>query len=232
MAAELLAHDGNQHINADGNPDLGLHRVFGVAVKAFDVEVLFDPFEEEFNSPAGTIELSDGECWQFEVVGDEDEFALMFSIVEANTAERFWVEEGGTGPVEDDGGITAESGGVIDGSVFTSVEVEVGFGSCDEEGLGRLEAVESFEIDVCSIHDIVGAGFEGELIEHGHVVRFALGNVDKTGDAATEVKECMQFDSRFATPKPGPGKEREAEIDGGGIECVDGLVECESERRR
>lgn len=54
--------------------------------------------------------------------------------------------------------------------------------------------------------------------------------MDETGDAATEVKECVQFDSRFATPKLSPGKERQAEIDGGGIECVDGLVQCESER--
>lgn len=60
LTAELLAHDGNEHINADGNPDLGLHRVFGVAIETFDVEVLFDPFEEEFDTPAGTIELSDG----------------------------------------------------------------------------------------------------------------------------------------------------------------------------
>ena len=60
MASELFADDGNQDINADGNPDLGLDCVFGVAIETFDVEVLFDPFEEEFDSPAGTIELSDG----------------------------------------------------------------------------------------------------------------------------------------------------------------------------
>jgi len=54
--------------------------------------------------------------------------------------------------------------------------------------------------------------------------------VDKTGDTATEIKECVQFDSRFATPKLSPGKEGQAEIDGGGIESVDGFVQCESER--
>lgn len=114
--------------------------------------------------------------------------------------------------------------------MFTTAEVEIGFGPRDEEGFGRLETVESFEIDVSSIHDIVGSGFERQLIEDGHIVRFALGNVDKTRDAATEIEERVQFDSGFAFPKLGPGKERQAKIDGGGIECIDGFVECESER--
>ena len=170
MASELFADDGNQDINADGNPDLGLHRIFGVAIEAFDVEVLFDPFEEEFHSPAGTIELRDGERGQFKVVGEEDEFALMFDIVEPHTTEWFRVEQGSAGAGEDDGGITAKSGGMIDGSVVAAEEVEVGFGPCDEEGFGCLKAVESFEIDVSTIHDIVGAGFEGKLIENSHVV--------------------------------------------------------------
>lgn len=154
----------------------------------------------------------------------------MFDIVETNTTERFWIEAGSAGSGEDDGGIAAQSGGVIDGSIVTAEEVEVGFGPCDEEGFGRLETEESLEIDVSSIHDIVGAGFEGKLIEDGHVVRFALRNVYKTGDIATEIKERVKFDCRFATPKLGPGKECQAEINGGGIECVDGLVQSESER--
>ena len=226
----MFSRDGNQDVNADGNPDLGLDCVSGVAVEAFDMEVLFDPFEEEFDTPTGTIELRDGERRQVEVVGDEDEFAMMLGIVETHPTERLWVEERGAGAGEDDGGITAEPGGVIDGSVVAAVEVEVGFGPSDEEGFGRLEAIESFEINISSIHDIVGSWFEGKLIEYGHIVRFGLGNVDETGDAATEIKECVQFDSRFASPKLGPGKEGEAKIDGGGIECVDGLVQCESER--
>lgn len=230
LAVELLSGDGNEDINADGNPDLGLHRIFRVAVEAFDVEVLFDPFEEEFDTPTGSIELRNGERGQIEVIGEEDEFAVMFGIVEANPTERFWIEERGAGTSENDGGVTAKSGRVIDGSVIAAAEVEIGFGSSDEEGLGSLEAIESFEINVSSIHDIVGTWFDGKLIEDSHIVRFALGNADKTRDAATEIKEGVQFDSRFASPKLGPRKEREAEIDGGGIESVDGLVQCESER--
>ena len=225
----MLACDGNQHINTDGNPDLSLDSVFGVAVEAFDVEVLFDPFEEEFHSPSGTIELGDGERGQIKVVGEEDEFALLFDIVEANAAEGFWVEARGRGAGQSDGGITSQSGGSVNRSVLSSSEVEVGFGPGDEEGFGCLEAVESFEVDVSSIHDIIGARFERELIEDGHIVRFALGNADKTRDAATKIKEGVQLDSGFSLPKVSPGEEGKAEINGGGIESVDGLVQGETE---
>ena len=136
MAVEVLFRDGNQDINADGNPDLGLHCILGVAVEAFDVEVLFDPFEEEFDTPTGTIELRDGERRQVENVGDEDELAMMLCIVEPHPTKRFWIKERGTGADEYDGRITAESGRMIDGLVITAADVEIGFGPSDEESLG------------------------------------------------------------------------------------------------
>lgn len=105
----MLANDGDEHVNADGNPDLGLHGVLGVAVEAFDVEVLFDPFEEEFDTPTGTIELGDGERGQLEVVGEEDESALLFDIIETHPAERFWIQKRGAGAGKYDGAITAKS---------------------------------------------------------------------------------------------------------------------------
>ena len=114
--------------------------------------------------------------------------------------------------------------------MLSASEVEVGFGSGDEERSGSMETIESFEVDVCSIHDIVGSWFERELIEHGDVVRFSLRNTDKTGDTATEIKEGVQFDSGFMSPKLSPGEEGEAEINGGRIESVDGLVQGETER--
>lgn len=153
----------------------------------------------------------------------------MLGIVEAHSTERFWIVERGAGTSEDDGGVTAEPGRVIDRSVIAAAEVEVGFGPSNEEGFGHLEAIESFEIDISSIHDIVGSWFDRKLIEYGHIMRFALRNVDKTRDAATEIKERVQFDSRFTSPKLCPGKESETKIDGGGIECIDGLAQCESE---
>ena len=46
LGLELLFHDGDQHVDTDGNPDLRLHRVVAGAIKVFDAQVLLNPFEK------------------------------------------------------------------------------------------------------------------------------------------------------------------------------------------
>ena len=48
--------------------------------------MLFDPAEEEFNLPAGAIELRDGESGQQEVVGKADQSRVFFGIEEVDAA--------------------------------------------------------------------------------------------------------------------------------------------------
>lgn len=88
---EFLFHDGDEDVDADGDPDLGLHGVFGVAVERFDVEVLFDPFEKEFDLPAAAIELGDGRCREGEVVRQEGKAASTFGIIKRDSSQRLVV---------------------------------------------------------------------------------------------------------------------------------------------
>ena len=69
--AEALPDDGDENINRNGDPDLGLHRILAGAVEGLDSKVLFDPFKEKFHLPSRLVDLSDGECRQREVVGQE-----------------------------------------------------------------------------------------------------------------------------------------------------------------
>lgn len=52
---ELLLQDGHEHVDADGDPDLGVHRVLGGPVERLDPQVLFDPLEEPTASNVGWI---------------------------------------------------------------------------------------------------------------------------------------------------------------------------------
>ena len=69
---QFFPDDSHQHVNADGNPDLGFYSVFGCPVERFDAKVLFDPFEEQFHLPAALVELCDGLRRENKVVGQED----------------------------------------------------------------------------------------------------------------------------------------------------------------
>jgi len=52
---EFFLDSRYENVNTDGNPDLSLHRVFGNAEKCFDTQILLDPFEENFYSPAAFV---------------------------------------------------------------------------------------------------------------------------------------------------------------------------------
>jgi len=47
LDAEPFAHDGHQHVNRDGDPDLGFDGVLAGAVEGLDAQMLLDPFEQQ-----------------------------------------------------------------------------------------------------------------------------------------------------------------------------------------
>jgi len=50
--------------------------------------MLFNPFEEQFDLPAASIQLSDGQCGHGEVVGQEDQGFAGNRIAIAHAAQR------------------------------------------------------------------------------------------------------------------------------------------------
>ena len=192
--------------------------------------MLFDPFEEEFDLPAASIQVGDGQGGQVEVVGQEHESALVFDVVERDASETSGVALRSVDAIEGDGRVAAKAGGFVDGSTFACGDDGVRFGADDEEGFGRFEAVESLEIEVAPVQDVEGSRVEGQIVEGVDVVQFSLGNVDETRNVAAEIDQGVEFDGAFATAEFRPGEEGQTEIDGGGIEGVHGLGQSGCER--
>jgi hypothetical protein len=125
--------------------------------------------------------------------------------------------------------IATEPYGFVDRAAFLRAKLQVLFGTRDEESHARLEAVKSSEIDIAAIHGVEGARFDREMVESVNIVHFAVGNVDKTRDVAAQIDQGVEFDSSFASAELCPREEGEAEIDSGGIEGVDGLLQIDGE---
>ena len=83
---QFLLDNRYQNVNADGNPDLSLHRVLGCAKKCFDSQVLLDPFEEKFYLPTALVKLNDRQGRQGKIVCEKHEAFLFFCIVKSNPA--------------------------------------------------------------------------------------------------------------------------------------------------
>ena len=111
-----------------------------------------------------------------------------------------------------------------------ALEQDVGFGAHDEEGRAEREHVEALEIDVAAVHDVERAGLGQDLVEDVDVVHFAVGNADKRGDVAVQVQQRVHLDGGLVLAELGPRKQRQAQVDGGGVQGVQALVQVDADR--
>lgn len=167
---------------------MGFHCVLGGAVEGLDTQVLFDPFEEQFDLPATAVELSYRLCRQGKIVAEEDQMFTGLRVGEFDATELVGIVFGGIEAGEDDGLVTLEAGGVIDGVGIQAAIAPVGLGSDDEECGGLVEGVEAAKVQVAAVHDVEGAGLGQEQVEDVDIVQFAIGDVDKRGNIAFKVK--------------------------------------------
>ena len=48
------------------------HGVWASAVKSLDAQMLLEPFEEQLDLPATSIQFGNDQCWKGKVVGQKD----------------------------------------------------------------------------------------------------------------------------------------------------------------
>ena len=78
-----LLNDGHHQISANGRPDLTAHGILAAAIKTAYVQMLFDPFKEQFDLPALAIELGNDGGRQVHLVGQQQEVHLVFGVIKA-----------------------------------------------------------------------------------------------------------------------------------------------------
>ncbi len=91
LQAEAFSDDGDEQLDGDGDPDLGLDRVLGSAEERLDAQVLFDPLEEQLHLPPEFVEGGDAEGRKGEIVRQEDERFASGSVEEANSSQSVWI---------------------------------------------------------------------------------------------------------------------------------------------
>ena len=79
--------NGHQEVGTDSGPHLYTDTVGRCAIKAAKPQVLLDPPKEQFDRPAASIDLSDKQRFQIELVRDENQRFGGFRIDEADAAE-------------------------------------------------------------------------------------------------------------------------------------------------
>lgn len=221
---QTLFEQRHQQIDGDGDPDLGAHCVLARAVEGFDPQMLFDPFEEKFDLPTAMIQSRNRQRRHGEVVGQKDQRLAALRIAIADASESFRVVALGVETEQRHGLIETQAGGLVHWTRVTPAEAEVFLGAGDEEGGMLLHAMQAGKVEIAPIHDVERARFVGQLIEDVHVVDTARRDNDHGGKVALQGEQRVELDGRLAPAKGGPRKERQAQVDGGGVQRIGGLL--------
>ena len=74
--------------------------------------------------------------------------------------------------------------------------------------------------------------FQPQIVHHVDLVGLAVGDVNEAGDIAPEVQQRVQFDGCLGRAKRCPGKHRQTQVDGAGVERVNRRIEFHAKRLR
>ena len=225
----FLANDRHEHVNADRNPDLRLHSVRRSPIKRLDPQMLLDPSKKQFDLPPTSVNVRNCQCGQVEVVAQEDQPSARLGIAVDHATQGIGVELRCLRAAENDRLIAAHSRRLVHESGRSSAEIEVAFGPGHEEGQAQLQAMESTEVEIGSVHHIERPGFDRQDVEDRDIVSLAVSYPHETRDISTQVDERVKLDGGLVASELSPGEQRQAEIDGRGIERIGGMLELNAE---
>lgn len=139
---KLLLDDGDEDVDGGGASHLSLHRVLAGAQDMLDAQVLLDPPEEQLDRPAALVERADGQRRQRRVVGQEHLRLARLRVPESNAQRVFGLLPCLPMPIEHHALIPDHTCGAVCGC----------------------------RIRLPRIHHVGGTGFEGQHVQHVHVV--------------------------------------------------------------
>jgi hypothetical protein len=226
---EPLVKDRNYQVGAHRNPDLSLHGVGTRAVVVLDAQMPFDPAEEQFNSPSQLVKHGHGQCGYFQIVGKEDEFLAVFQVEESHSSQQHWVSCSGLLDCRLAVMVASQSGEAIYWLRTMALELKIGLGTCDEERASIGNHGQAGEVHVSTVHKIERTSLEIKMVESSHVVLACSSDVNASGDWASQVDLGVHLDACLGLTKVRPRKKRQRQIDRGGIQGINRVVEFDTE---
>lgn len=223
-----LIETSHQKVNAECDPDLCAHGVFGRAKKRFDAQVLFDPLEEEFNLPAVLVDRGNRKSGEIEVVCKKDQPFPGFRIYITDTSQSSGKVPLSLFGSEADSLVAPQASCFIDRPRFDDIETHVAFGTDHEIRTGGLDSEQSGEIEITTIKNVDASRVVIDLIHEVNIVDRTVGDPHEYWNWAGEIDLSVKLDRRFGGSEMRPWEDRQAQINGGSINGINHLVEIES----
>jgi len=224
LQLEPFAHDCHQHIDRDGNPYLRLHGVLRGTKELVDPKVLFYPFEKSSTCQRLLYRSQMVKaCYAVWLVRKIS--VLSFSV---SRKQMRRVVLAGAGAVQCDGLIRDHAAAPVGGRGINPMGIQIGLGTRDEEGTALVQRMQAGEVDIPAIHDVNGTGFGDQHIKSMNIVQLAVRDMDEARDVAAPIEQRVHPHGGFGGPKMGPREHRHAQIDGRGVQRIDGVGQVQA----
>lgn len=208
-------------------PDLGVQRIGAGPDEGLHLEVLFQGLEQEFDLPAVAVDLGNRRRPKGQVVGEEGHGVLGLRVQDLDPAEdvRALLDRAYPAQLDqfvcDDASVRRDLAG-------PDYRVDsVGLQSGDEEDPLMGQRSEPGVVHVAPVDDQDGPGSERQGLRHRHLVPRAFGDQGIRGQVALMVEQEMELHRPLRPAEGGPVKERGAEIDDGGVQAQQRVLEPE-----
>lgn len=222
--------DSDEYVSADRDPYLRLHRILAGSQKGLDTQMLFDPLEEQFDLPALLVKRCNHLGFESEIVGQKsDPFASV--VLDDNTTQTRRVV---LACVEEWKHTRLIANNVarrsIDWMRVPALELGIAFCSGDKKGPRRMQAVQPGEVQIAAIHQVICSWLDDQIVENIDLVGLAVGDMNEAGNRAAQVQQREQLDCRLGGPERRPRINRQAQVDGSGIERIYRCIEVHAKR--
>lgn len=82
-----------------------------------------------------------------------------------------------------------------------------------------MESIQASEIEVTTVHHVVTAWKQGNLVERCHFVPFSLGKSGESRNIAAQAEQHIELHGCQMFFPASPGEQRHAQLDDGSVEC-------------
>ena len=226
LKPEVVLNDSDETVGDDGNMDLNTYRIVGLSPERLDLEVLLDPFEEQFDLPPVFIKEGDVLCSEIEVVRIVSECAMQVrSIVDdapdlARILLFVLLFRKDDGLVTQDIVLSVKNVFASNDFIFRTLLL-----TDDKEGSGHSNLVKPGKVKVASVKDIARQRLVCEPVHGIDIMYVGIGDSVEHGNLRDDVHLSVDLDARLCASELRPSKERHAEVDSRGIHGIEPAVQ-------
>ena len=217
----VMLGDSNKAVSGYGTVNLYSDCVFRVAPKGFDIQVLLDPFEKQLHQPTLFVKHSNVFSPYIKRIGNIYKRSVEFFGVVYDSAKSARIFLPGLISGKFDSLIADNSVNILD-KVFTvnDLILKPAFLTDDKERADDIDFIQSGQIKVASVENVVSIGFVRDIIHRLGIVNVGIGDIDVCRNLSNNIKKRMGLDSTFCATKLCPPEKTEAEVNCRGVKSI------------